>query len=163
MNTPQVAAAAPYTLTIFLADDASTALLAQICAQHLDAGATVLLSGPVGAGKSHFARAFIRAVLGADVDVPSPSFTLVQCYEAGSFDIWHADLYRLTSAGDVAELGLYDAMGRDLCLIEWPDRLPDVPADALTLALSYQGDGRRAQITGASAALRDALLRAFPA
>ena len=71
--------------------------------------ATLLLDGPVGAGKSHFARALIRARLQNPAeDVPSPTFTLVQTYE-GSPPIWHADLYRLTDAAEIDELGLTDA------------------------------------------------------
>lgn len=140
--------------------DAATAF-AETCAQYLAAGDTVLLSGAVGTGKSHFARALIRHHLGPDTDVPSPSFTLVQVY-AAAFEIWHADLYRLTHTGELAELGLDEAMGQALCLIEWPDRLGDMPiGPALRIDLSYHGQGRLAQISGASAPLRAALTRAF--
>ncbi len=147
---------------IFLPDEASATRFAQICADHLGAGDTVLLSGPVGAGKSHFARAVIRAHLGEDTDVPSPSFTLVQCYDAG-FEIWHADLYRLSHSYEVAELGLEEAMGKALCLIEWPDRLAQIPHDAIALSLAMAGDGRTAYLSGASPALVAALKSAFPA
>jgi len=147
---------------IFLPDEASAARFAQICAEHLGAGDTVLLSGPVGAGKSHFARAVIRAHLGQHTEVPSPSFTLVQCYDAG-FEIWHADLYRLSHSFEVAELGLEDAMGKALCLIEWPDRLAQTPPDAIALSLAMSGEGRMAHLSGASPALIAALKLAFPA
>lgn len=121
-------------------------------------GDTVLFSGPVGAGKSHLARAAIRARLGAMVDVPSPSFTLVQTYDAPDFEIWHADLYRLTGPDEVAELGLSDAMGQQIVMIEWPDRLGALaPAGAVRIALQMQGDGRLAQVRGA----RDGLLAAL--
>ena len=145
---------------IFLPDEASATRFAQICADHLGAGDTVLLSGPVGAGKSHFARAVIRAHLGKYTEVPSPSFTLVQCYDA-AFQIWHADLYRLTHSFEVAELGLEEAMGQALCLIEWPDRLPQIPPDAIALSLAMSGDGRMAHLSGASPALMAALKAAF--
>ena len=151
----------PAALSVFLPDDASTAALAGIFAQHVAAGDTLALSGPVGAGKSHFARAFIRAILGQDVEVPSPSFTLVQCYQANGYEIWHADLYRLADSGEVAELGLDDAMGRALCLIEWPDRLAHLPQNTIAIDLSYHGDGRRAQIMGVSAKLNAALRATF--
>ncbi len=146
---------------IFLPDDTRATRFAQICAAHLRAGDTVLLSGPVGAGKSHFARAVIRALIGEHTEVPSPSFTLVQCYD-GPFEIWHADLYRLSHSGELAELGLEEAMGSALCLIEWPDRLVDIPEGAITLTLAMAGDGRLAHLNGAAPALAKALKQAFP-
>ncbi len=119
-------------------------------------GDTLLLEGPVGAGKSHVARAAIRALVGAATEVPSPSFTLVQCYDGPSGEIWHADLYRLTSPDEVVELGLVDAMETAIVLIEWPDRLGSyVPPHPIRLILAHQGDARRAVVTGAS----DMLLR----
>jgi tRNA threonylcarbamoyladenosine biosynthesis protein TsaE len=148
-------------LCIDLPDIDASNRFATLCAQHLAAGDTVLLSGAVGTGKSHFARALIRHHLGPDTDVPSPSFTLVQVY-AAAFEIWHADLYRLTHTGELGELGLDEAMGRALCLIEWPDRLGDMPlGPVLRIDLSYHGDGRRAQVSGASPPLTAALRRAF--
>jgi tRNA threonylcarbamoyladenosine biosynthesis protein TsaE len=159
MSLPVLIRNAP-DVQIFLPDEASATRFAQICADHLGAGDTVLLSGPVGAGKSHFARAVIRAHLGHHTEVPSPSFTLVQCYEA-EFEIWHADLYRLTHSYEVTELGLEDAMGKALCLIEWPDRLAQIPPQAISLSLSMAGEGRMAHLCGACPALISALKSAF--
>lgn len=159
MSLPVLIHNAP-DVQIFLPDEASATRFAQICADHLGAGDTVLLSGPVGAGKSHFARAVIRAHLGQHTEVPSPSFTLVQCYEA-EFEIWHADLYRLTHSYEVAELGLEDAMGKALCLIEWPDRLAQIPPHAVSLSLSMADEGRIAHLCGACPALISALKSAF--
>ncbi|NPD14276.1 tRNA (adenosine(37)-N6)-threonylcarbamoyltransferase complex ATPase subunit type 1 TsaE [Xinfangfangia sp. D13-10-4-6] len=111
-------------------------------------GMTVLLSGPVGAGKSHLARAAIRAMAGAEIDVPSPTFTLVQTYETEVAEVWHADLYRLSDASEIEELGLSAAIGHDILLIEWPDRLgPYTPEDAIRVTLSYQGEGRLLHLT----------------
>ena len=135
--------------TIFLADDAATDRLAFRVAPLLRAGDCVLLHGPLGAGKSHFARALIRARLGRMEEVPSPTFTLVQVYDDGAADIWHADLYRLSRSDDVMELGLVDAFATAICLVEWPDRLgPMAPPDALILTLSTQGEGRLAAFSG---------------
>lgn len=159
MSLPVLIHNAP-DVQIFLPDEASATRFAQICADHLGAGDTVLLSGPVGAGKSHFARAVIRAHLGQHTEVPSPSFTLVQCYEA-EFEIWHADLYRLTHSYEAAELGLEDAMGKALCLIEWPDRLAQIPPHAVSLSLSMADEGRIAHLCGACPALISALKSAF--
>lgn len=110
-------------------------------------GDTVLLEGPVGAGKSHIARAVIRVLCGAETEVPSPTFTLVQTYDGPDCEIWHADLYRLTGGHEVDELGLTEAMGRDIVLVEWPDRLGSrAPGNAMQLTLTVEGDGRRARL-----------------
>jgi len=136
-------------ISIHLADDAATDRLAITLAPRLRAGDSVLLHGPLGAGKSHFARALIRERLGRMEDVPSPSFTLVQVYDDGDAEIWHADLYRLSHPDDVLELGLADAFATAICLVEWPERLgPMIPPDALHLTLSVLGDGRLATLSG---------------
>ncbi|WGH77460.1 tRNA (adenosine(37)-N6)-threonylcarbamoyltransferase complex ATPase subunit type 1 TsaE [Jannaschia ovalis] len=143
---------------IDLATPAATDALARRLAPALGPGDTILLEGPVGAGKTAFARALIgalRAQAGLPPeDVPSPTFTLVQTYDAGGFEIWHADLYRLGQPEEVLELGLEDAFADALCLVEWPDRLgPAAPRDAITLALAVAGEGRRAVLSGPEAAL----------
>lgn len=113
-------------------------------ATRLNAGDVLLLSGPIGAGKTHFARALIQkrlADLGVAEDVPSPTFTLVQTYDAGGVEIWHADLYRLTHPDEALELGLQDAFDTAICLVEWPDRLgADTPDGALHLTFSSDPD-----------------------
>ncbi len=115
----------------------ATARLAEWLAPQLGPGDVLLLEGEIGAGKTHFARSLIQARLSADgrhEDVPSPTFTLVQVYEAGETEIWHSDLYRLTSADEAIELGLLDAFETAICLVEWPDRLEDLaPPKALSL------------------------------
>lgn len=115
-----------------LAGPEATGAVAAALAPGLEAGDVLLLSGPVGAGKTHFARHLIRALLLEAEDIPSPTFTLVQTYPGKSCDIWHADLYRLSDTQEVIELGLAEAFAEAICLVEWPDRLGDlVPADAL--------------------------------
>jgi len=122
-------------------------MFARALARQLGAGDTVLLSGPIGAGKSHLARGIIHAILGTNEDVPSPTFTLVQTYQAPRFEIWHADLYRLSSIAEVDELGLTEAFDNALCLIEWPDRLGhEAPADALEIELAIKDEGRVATV-----------------
>ena len=134
------------SITIALADPDATDRLGVWLAAHLQPGDCLLLSGPIGAGKSHLARALIRARLGRFEDVPSPTFTLVQTYEA-DVEIWHADLYRLSHPDEVLELGLDEAFDRAICLIEWPDRLGRlVPKGAISVTLSAQGGGRLARI-----------------
>lgn len=120
-----------------------TEALAARLAPGFRAGDTVLMEGPVGAGKSLFVRAVIHA-LGIAEDVPSPTFTLVQTYEAPDFEIWHADLYRLGGPDDVIELGLEEAFAQALCFIEWPDRLGLLtPVQAMRLILEPLGENHR--------------------
>lgn len=130
-----------------LPSDEDTTRLGGWFATRLAAGDVIALDGPIGAGKTHFARALIRARLGRAEDVPSPSFTLIQTYDAGDIDIWHADLYRLTHPDEVLELGLDDAFRDAICLIEWPERMGRLlPADAIRLRLIPDGDARRAEV-----------------
>ena len=120
-----------------LASPEATTRLAQRLAPRLVAGDCILLQGPIGAGKSHFARALIEARLaaqGLSEEVPSPTFTLVQTYGDGLAEIWHADLYRLNGPADIDELGLWEAFDSAICLVEWPDRLGAyAPQNALNL------------------------------
>lgn len=130
----------PLSAEIALPSPEATARLAAWLAPRLRAGDTMLIDGPIGAGKTHFCRALIQArlaALGQSEDVPSPSYTLVQIYEAGDCAIWHVDLYRLSGAGDLSELGLDEAFATAICLVEWPDRLGrDAPATALRMSLA---------------------------
>lgn len=137
------------TSSLFLPSAEDTERLARRLARLVRPGDTLLLEGPIGAGKTHFARALIRARLGEGEDVPSPTYTLVQSYGDGDDEIWHADLYRLTHPDEVLELGLEDAFGRAICLVEWPERLGDhVPTGALWLRLREEGEGRRVSLGG---------------
>ncbi len=131
------------TLTFDTAD--ATACFAADLGRKLVPGDTILLSGEVGAGKTHFARSLIQSLIARPEDVPSPTFTLVQTYDVPTGTIWHADLYRLTSTSEIEELGLIDAFDDAICLIEWPDRLGELrPRDALDITLSA-GDGEQSR------------------
>lgn len=129
------------TWDLTLNDGGETAALARALAPGLRAGDVLALLGDLGAGKSHFARSLIAArlaALGRAEDIPSPSYTLVQTYDLDTVEIWHADLYRLDGADEIAELGLEEAFGTAICLVEWADRLgPALPARRLTLALAF--------------------------
>ena len=135
---------------IVLSDDAATAALGAKLATQLQPGALVLLSGGLGAGKTALARAMVRALVGdLAMDVPSPSFALVQPYEAKGMPVLHADLYRLRDPREIDELGLFD---RDdaIVLVEWPERAPDLASLAtMAVALSVPADGigRIAEVT----------------
>lgn len=125
-----------------IVDEAALAVLAASLATSLRAGDTIALSGDLGAGKTTFARGLLRG-LGWTGEVPSPSFTLVQTYPTDP-RLWHVDLYRLESAGEVDALGLDDAWDDAVVVIEWPERLGDrLPADALRLRLGGAGEATR--------------------
>ena len=138
------------TERIFLADDAATAALGAQLATELKPGALVLLSGGLGAGKTALARAMVRALSGDPaLDVPSPSFALVQPYAASGVPLLHADLYRLRDPRETDELGLFDRPDA-IVLVEWPERAPDLASLAtMAVALSVPADGigRIAEVT----------------
>ena len=130
------------SITLRLIDEADTEALAQALARGLRSGDVVALSGDLGAGKTMLARAVIRALTGdPQEEVPSPTFTLVQCYDSPKGVIWHFDLYRLCAAGEVIELGWDEACRDGIVLVEWPERLECLrPAECLEVALTIDAD-----------------------
>ena len=133
-----------------LPDQAATEALGRRLAALLRPGSAVLLDGPLGAGKSTLARALIRAAAGDPaLDVPSPSYTLVQAYDTPCGTLHHFDLWRLDGPGGVVELGWDDAR-TGIVVVEWAERLGGLrPADAIAIALEPAGeDARMAMITG---------------
>lgn len=138
---------------LILADARATDRLAQAIAPHLRAGDMLGLTGGLGVGKSHFARALIGArlaALGREEEIPSPSYTLVQVYDLVVTELWHADLYRLAAPEEIIELGLDEAFERAINVVEWSDRLgPREPARTLTIDLAFSDaapDARSATI-----------------
>src|SRR3954454_13717166 len=126
--------ATPSDVTSFdvaLADETATRALAVEFAAALEPGDLVTLSGDLGAGKTTFARALIRHLAGdGSVEVPSPTFTLMQNYELPRFALVHADLYRVNDPAELAELGFDDIADDAVVLLEWPDRAAGLlPAD----------------------------------
>jgi len=140
-------------MRVALADEAATTALGRAIAPLLRPGDAVLLDGPLGMGKSTLARGLIRALAGEDMDVPSPTFTIVQFYDTAP-PVAHFDLYRLERASEVAEIGPDEALDLGAVLIEWPERLGDDPdrwlgSDRLTIRLAEDGAGRIATVSGA--------------
>lgn len=141
--------------TFTLADEAATQDLARRLAAHLTGRETILLDGPLGAGKTAFARALIRALCDdGEMPVPSPTYTLIQPYETPSGQtIWHCDLYRLSAPEELDELGLPDMLGSVLVIVEWPDRLgvhrPAQPLEIRFVPVDNASNQRHVTITGA--------------
>jgi tRNA threonylcarbamoyladenosine biosynthesis protein TsaE len=139
------------SLTLAGPDD--TAALAQAFAGLIPAdpaGWMVLLQGELGAGKSTFARALLRA-LGHDGPVPSPTYTLVEPYELPQFSVYHVDLYRIADEEELEFLGWGD-LSDGLTLVEWPERIPGIEHTAdVRIEFAYAGDGRTARVQGLSA------------
>lgn len=139
------------------ADPAATDALARRLAPALRVGDLVALAGPLGAGKTAFARALIAARAAADghaaPEVPSPTFTLLQTYDLPGGAVWHFDLYRLARPDDALELGFEEAAGDAIALVEWPERLgPYLPVARIDVALDYAGaDETRRRIAVAAA------------
>jgi tRNA threonylcarbamoyladenosine biosynthesis protein TsaE len=139
----------PLTLVLDLPDESATAALAAHLAARARRGDVLALRGPLGSGKTSFARAFIRAFIGAE-EVPSPTFTLVETYAApGKPPVWHFDLYRLKAPEEALELGIEEAFTDAVSLIEWPERLGEwLPEEALRLSLDdgATANARRARL-----------------
>lgn len=135
---------------VLLPDPAATDALGVELAASLQPGDLVLLEGDLGAGKTALARAIIRALTGdPKLDVPSPTFALVQPYDAPIGPILHADLYRLGDPREVDELGLLDNPDA-IVMVEWAERAPELAAAAtltVSLAIPPGGEGRFVVIT----------------
>lgn len=129
-----------------LPSERETQALGAALAALLRPGDVVALHGDLGAGKTTLARGLVQALLGRPEEVPSPTYTLVQVYEAPAFPLWHFDLYRLDQPEDVEELG-WDETVEGVALIEWPERAGALlPKSRLDVYLEISGEGRRARL-----------------
>lgn len=137
----------PFRQTVSVADEAGTSRLADDLAAIAQPGDVIALHGDLGMGKSALARAVIRRLAGdPQLEVPSPTFTLLQSYEAARFPVHHFDLYRLADPDELLEIGFSEAIGEGLALIEWPDRAgEELPVERLDIVISEGDDlnGRR--------------------
>lgn len=150
----------PAGLSRALPDEAATAALARLVAGVLDHGLVVYLHGPLGAGKTSFARALLQA-LGVGERVKSPTYSLVEGYATAQRPAWHLDLYRIADPAELEWLGL-DALADPaaLVLVEWPERgVGALPAADLHVHLDYVGPGRQAMLSASTARGQDVLAR----
>ncbi len=144
-----------YSFTAMLADEQATEALMRDIAALIEPGDLITLSGDLGAGKTTFARAFIRHIAGNDaIEVPSPTFTLMQTYELPRFTLLHADFYRLNTPDELDELGFEELRQGAVTLLEWPDRAERVlPPDRLDIELTLAPEEgpsvRHVRVTGA--------------
>lgn len=137
--------------------ESDTARLGRLLAGISQKGDIFALHGTLGMGKSVLSRAFIQHYLGT-VDVPSPTFTLLQTYETPDFDIYHFDLYRLKDPDEIFELGMEEAMYTGVCLIEWPEKMGGyLPKRAITVKITPQGNGRLFEFYTADSACAERL------
>ena len=135
---------------LFLADDDATAALGRRLAAVLRPGDLILLHGDLGAGKTALARTIVRTLMSDDsLDVPSPSFALLQPYDGTGVSILHTDLYRIRDPREVDELGLFD-QPQTIVLCEWPERGGEEflsrATGEVSLSIPPSGDGRLASV-----------------
>src|SRR4051794_11396509 len=142
------------TFSVALSNETATAHLMTDLALLVGPGDVITLSGDLGAGKTAAARAMIRYLAGDDaLEVPSPTFTLIQSYDLPSFSLVHADLYRVNDPAELEEIGLSPLPEGAVALIEWPERaVAALAADRIDIALSHRpalgSSARAAVITG---------------
>ena len=114
----------------------------------LTKGDVLAITGELGAGKTTLARGIIQSENG-EIEVPSPTYTLVQTYDMENFELWHCDMYRLETPEDAYELGLFDAFQDAVCVIEWPEKLGSLlPKKIYKIDLKFNGNGRTAYLEG---------------
>ncbi|MDB5523524.1 MAG: hypothetical protein JWM58_1287 [Rhizobium sp.] len=146
--------------SIFLGDDDATTAFGEDLALTVKPGDCLALSGDLGAGKTALSRALIRALANDDaIEVPSPTFTLVQTYEL-RIPISHFDLYRLTDESEISELGLDETLEKGVALIEWPEKAgQSLPRHAICIEITHEGAGRRLTLRTDSQRFADRLKR----
>ncbi len=138
----------------FLRDEAETKAFAAGLAGLCNIGDCILLYGEVGAGKTSFARGFIRELSEVSEEITSPTFTIVQNYPLktglkNGGHLWHCDFYRLKHRDELYELGLEEAFENGITLIEWPEIMgDDAPKNALKIMLKLENDGRNIELIG---------------
>jgi N-acetylmuramate 1-kinase len=136
-------------LSFVARSEAETEMIGRMLALWIKPGSAIFLSGELGAGKSVLARAIVRAVTDEpDLDVPSPTFAIVQAYESARMPLLHVDLYRLSQASEIEQIGLLDLLASHAAIVEWPELLSELVEmqDMLAIAIAGEGDERRLRL-----------------
>jgi tRNA threonylcarbamoyladenosine biosynthesis protein TsaE len=129
------------SLEILLKTKEDTKQLAEAIAEIIKVQDVITLKGDLGVGKTAFSKYFINALTRQETEVTSPTFTLVNQYDAPSFVVYHYDLYRLEHISEAQELGIEDAFSKGVAIIEWPDIIHSfLPKDRLEIYLEYGKD-----------------------
>jgi len=138
-----------YNVDFVIHSEAEMLQVAQKLAPLFHAGDVVALYGTLGVGKTTFVRALIHTLLDSSVDVPSPTFTLLQTYDTPHYPVYHFDFYRLKTPEEAYEIGIEDAFGSGLSLIEWPEKLGSIlPTKHISITFNMIPEGRRIHVEG---------------
>lgn len=122
--------------------------IADKIAPQLSVGDVVALNGTLGVGKTTFVRALVQKLIGHEVDVPSPTFTLLQSYDTPNFTLYHFDFYRLKSPSEAFEIGIEDAFADGVSMIEWPDKIGSLlPKKHKSISFEILENGKRHIVT----------------
>lgn len=133
-------------MRIFAKNEAQMLALGGRIGAALRSGDTVALTGELGAGKTTLVRGLIQADV-PGMEVPSPTYTLVQTYDLARYELWHCDLYRLNHPDEAFEIGLIDAFDEAVCILEWPDKIGGhLPDTALSIHITFNGEGREVEL-----------------
>jgi len=131
------------TRSLITHSELETAAVARELAPRLSAGSVVLLFGDLGAGKTAFVRGLAEGLGISPDEVTSPTFTLLQEYRGGRLPLFHVDLYRLSDRREVEDLGLDEIAADGVLTVEWAEKLPDPPPEAVRVTISHAGDTER--------------------
>lgn len=127
-----------------LNDEGETKKLAQNFASKINKKDVIIFNGDLGAGKSFFCREIIKSLCGEKVNVVSPTFNILQTYEAQGYEIYHYDLYRLDDMSEIYELGIEDAFMDNITLIEWPNIItPILPKNTISVNIQILDETKR--------------------
>ena len=131
------------TRTFTTHSESETAAVGRDLGMTLDAESVVLLSGDLGAGKTAFVRGLAEGLGASPADVSSPTFTLIQEYRGGRLPLLHVDLYRLDDPREIDDLGLDELGNGGVLAIEWADKLPRPPREAIHVTIAHVEENTR--------------------